>query len=172
MIKVIRLGKRWYNASLKYNNIYAINDALALAKRMAVFGRMPRRKALREYIIKRSLRHEGVVTEISHRDIKRMERAYKCEIPINIIDILEIIMEEIVIVREFFEYRAKDDAIISMHTIGNTIEYLRFVMDHMHDEQGEILPQFKKYEQEIAHVNRRIQEFDAKYLGVFDSIFI
>lgn len=58
-----------------------------------------------------------------------------------------------------------------MHTIGNAIEYLRFVMDHMYDEQGEILHQFKKYEQEIAHVNRRIQEFDAKYPGVFDSIF-
>lgn len=171
MIKVIRLGKSWYNANLKYNNIHAINDALALAKRMAVFGRFPKRKALREHIITKSLHRKGVVVEISHRDIKRMERASKCEIPINIIDILEIVMEEIVIVREFFEYRAKDDAIISMHTIGNTIEYLRFVMDHMHDEQGEILPQFRKYEQEIAHVNRRIQEFDAKYPGMFNSIF-
>lgn len=172
MRKVIKLGKRWYNSNLKYNNIYVINDALALAKGMSVLGHFPKRKALREHIIMKSRRRKGVAAEIRRKDIKRMERACKCEIPINIIDILEIIMEEIVIVRDDFEYRANDDAIISMHTLGNTIRYLRFVMDHMHDEEGNILPQFQKYQHEIAHVNRRIQEFDAKYPGVFDSIFI
>ena len=46
------------------------------------------------------------------------------------------------------------------------------LIDHMRGEQGDILPQFQKYEHEIAHVNRRIQEFDAKYPGTFDSLFV
>lgn len=171
MNKVIKLDKRWYNSKLKYNNIHAINDALAIAKHMSVFGRFPKRKSLREHIMLQSTYRKGVIAEVSHKDIKRMERAYKCDIPINIIDILEIIMEEIVLVRTNFKYRANDDVIISMHTIGNTIEYLHFVMDHMRDEQGDLLPQFKKYEDEITHVNRRIKEFDDKYPDVFDSIF-
>ena len=126
MSKVIKISKRWYNSSLKYNNIYAINNSLALAEQMSVLGCIPKRKALREHIMAISLQREGIVAKISHKDIKRMERACKCEIPINIIDILEFIMEEIVAVQELFEYRAKDDAIVSMHTIGNTIEYVRF----------------------------------------------
>ena len=169
MVKVIRLDKRNYGGP-KYNNLFKINNELAIATGMSVFNYIPKRRQLRKHII--AIHNTGNCRfPVSHKDIKRMERPNKCEVPVNIIDILEILICEIVCVKNRFNYRAQDENIISYHVLENTIEALRdfFAWLDAHPEGDR--PECDKYREEVEYVLKRLEAFDIKYPGVFNSLF-
>ena len=51
MVKIIRLKKNEFIPKSKFNNIFFINDALALAKGFVFLNNLPRRRALRKNLL-------------------------------------------------------------------------------------------------------------------------
>ena len=170
MLKVIRLDKKEYNGE-RYNNLFKIDNELALAEGLVAFDYIPRRKALRRRIIDLHNKTYDSEFPVSHKDIKRMERAYKCEIPINIVDVLEILITEIIQYKKDFNYRAQDDYIVSCHILKNTIDSLTIFKAWLNSHAYGIRPECDKYRDEVAYVSRRLEEFDQKYPQVFNELF-
>ena len=170
MKKVIRLDKQEYSGP-KYNNLFAINNELARAKELLALDYIPLRRAYRQQIIAKCNQNKSIVADVSHKDIKRMEKSRKCEIPINIVDILEVIVDEVKNHKQKFNYRANDQYIISMHMLYNTIDILNnFMVWIMAHDEG-IRPECYKYSIEACYVQKRLSEFDAKHPELFNELF-
>ena len=161
MIKVVRLDKRQY-AGAKYNNMFEINNELAKAKKMLTLDYIPQRYALRRKLIE-ECNKANIIPEVSHKDIKRLEKPIKCQVPINVMDILEVIVKEIIKNKDNFHYRASDDYIVSLHMIYNTIEsindFYHWLEAHPNSERAEC----EKYREEVNYIKAKIKEFDSKY---------
>lgn len=170
MRKVIKIDRRIYNGK-QYNNIFKINNELAIAKDKAVFNYIPKRKSLRRDII--NLHNSKYKSEfpVTHRDIKRMERPDKCEIPVNIMSVLEVIITEICLVKTKFSYRAQDNSIISCHALEGTVELLNLFDAWLNAHEVGERPECDKYRTEVAYVIQQIKSFDARHPGVFNSLF-
>ena len=98
-----------------------------------------------------------------------MEKSRKCEVPINIVDILEVIVDEIKNHKQKFNYRANDQYIISMHMLYNTIDSLNnFMVWIMAHDEG-TRSQCDKYRTEAHYVQKRLSEFDAKHPELFNE---
>ena len=159
--KVIRLDKREYIGP-KYNNLFTINNELARAKESLALDYIPLRRAYRQQIIVKCNQNKSIVAKVSHKDIKRMEKSRKCEVPINIVDILEVIVDEIKNHKQKFNYRANDQYIISMHMLYNTIDSLNNFMVWINAHDEGVRSQCDKYRTEAYYVQKRLSEFDAK----------
>lgn len=172
MLKVIRLDKREYGGG-KYNNLKKINESLAEAKQQFVFECIPSKKKLRKQIMKKCNERKTCIVPVSNKDIKRMERAKKCEVPINIVDILEIIITEIINNKDDFEYRApkNDNSIVSCHALNNTISAIRDFKDWLDAHDGGERPECDKYREEVKYVLKRLDEFNDKYPEIFNALF-
>lgn len=170
MKKVIRLDKQEYSGP-KYNNLFTINNELARAKELLALDYIPLRRAYRQQIIAKCNQNKSIIAEASHKDIKRMEKSRKCEVPINIVDILEVIVDEIKNHKQKFNYRASDQYIISMHMLYNTIDSLNnFMVWIMAHDEG-TRSQCDKYRTEAHYVQKRLSEFDAKHPELFNELF-
>lgn len=172
MRKVIRLSKRDYSKYIK-NNLSTIDDKLAIAEGMAVFNKIPRRRQLRQHFIDLSKQKSGCPFPISHKDIRRLERPAKCEIPVNIVDILELLVEDLKFYKDKFTYRADatDSSIVSIHILRNTIEQIRVFYQWLKGHMDNPSFENNKYRQEVNYVVKRLREFDSKYPGLFNSLF-
>lgn len=170
MKKIIKLDKQEYRGP-KYNNLFTINNELASAKELLSLDYIPLRRAYRQQIITKCNQRKNIVAKASHKDIKRMEKSCKCEVPINIVDILEVIVDEIKNHKQKFNYRANDHYIISMHMLYNTIDSLNnFIVWIMEYDEG-IRYQCDKYRTEAHYVKKRLSEFDAEHPGLFNELF-
>lgn len=178
MLKVIRLDKKEYRVN-RYNNMYYINEALAKAEKIFFMEYIPSRKKLRKHLINiandalEKKYGKGNFFPVSNKDIKRMERPRKFEIPVNIVDILDIIIKETISNKENFTYRASvgEDDIISQHALANTIYMLRAFKAWLDANDEGVRPECDKYREEVAYVAKRFEEFDELYPGLFNSLF-
>ena len=170
MLKVIKLDKKEYGRE-HFNNLFKINNELAVAKDLVAFDYIPKRKSLRKHIMNIHNKKCNCKFPVSHKDIKRMERPYKCEIPVNIVDILEIIITEIVQHKDKFNYRAQDTNIVSEHVLNNTIRTLKLFKAWLDAHENGVRPECDKYREETAYVCQRLEEFNKKYPQVFNDLF-
>lgn len=77
MNKVIKLDKASVKCK-KHNNIYAINEDLARVNGMVSMCYFPKRKEIREYIVKVHLNtYNNSPYKVSKKDIKRLENPRK-----------------------------------------------------------------------------------------------
>ena len=171
MNKVIRLDKQEYKGP-KYNNLFKINNELACAMGLVVFEYIPLKRSLRRHIIDKCNQKNNIIAPVSHKDIKRLETSQKCEVPINIIDILEVIVDEILIHRKEYNYRSNDQYIISMHMLNNTIDSLRNLIVWLSDNREGVRPECDKYRESVLYVERRLKEFDAAHPQLFNQLFV
>lgn len=171
MVKVIKIDKETVRCK-KHNNLYAINSDLARAKNMIAMMYFPKRKEFMEYIIKK---HKNMYPDspykVSKKDIKRLENPRKYEIPVNIVEILEILVEEVITNKDKVTYRASDDEILSKHMIFCTIKSLNnfaaWLAAHPIGER----PMNDKYRQEVSYVINALERFDLEYNFDFNSLF-
>lgn len=172
MRKVIKLSKREYRNYME-NNLSEIDDKLAIAEGMAVFNKIPKRKKLRRHFIDLSKRKADCPFPISHKDIRRLEKPSKCEVPVNIVDILELLVDDINIYRDSFTYRARpyDKSIVSVHILRCTIEQITMFRSWLKDHLDDQNYANNKYRDEINYVAGRLKKFDAEYPGVFNTLF-
>lgn len=171
MLKVIRLNKKEYNVE-SLNNLFKIDNELAVAEGLVAFDYIPRRKALRKRIMNLHNKNSKCEFPVSHKDIKRMERPCKCEIPVNIVDVLEIIINEIVQYKSEFNYRAQDDYIVSYHILKNTIDTLTIFKGWLDSHEEGVRPECDKYRQEVEYVYNRLKKFNEKYPHIFNELFL
>ena len=170
MNKVIRLDKQEYEGS-KYNKLFEINNELARAKGLVTLDYIPLRWSLRHHIIQRCNEKKDIIAEVSHKDIKRMEKSQKCQVPINIIDILEVIIDEIIKCKKDFNYRANDEYIISIHMLYNTIDSLKNLIAWLETHDEGIRPECDKYRDAVLYVKGRLEEFDVAHPELFNELF-
>ncbi len=170
MLKVIRFDKNEYQGG-EYNNAFKINNELALAEGLSIFDYIPKRKAYRKHIIKLCNSNPNIVAPVSHKDIKRLERADKCELPINAVDILETLVTEIEKMRDNFNYRAHDNYIISCHILQYTLEALTNFCMWLDAHEVGVRPECDKFRNEVEYIKERLRKFDEKHSGTFNSIF-
>lgn len=171
MLKVIRLNKKEYHGE-RFNNLFKIDNELSVAEGLVAFEYIPRRKALRKHIMDLHNKNNNCEFPVSHKDIKRMERPYKCEIPVNIVDILEIIIAEIVQYKKEFNYRSQDNYIVSCHILKNTIDTITIFKAWLDSHDYGIRPECDKYRKETEYVYNRLIAFDKKYPQVFNDLFL
>lgn len=170
MNKVIKLDKQEYLGP-KYNNLLIINNELACAMGLIALDYIPLRWNLRQHIMNKCNSDKQIIFKVSHKDIKRMEKSQRCEVPINIIDILEVIVNEILAHKEQFHYRANDNYIISMHMLYNTIDSLKNLIVWLEANEVGVRPECDKYRESVSYVKKRLEEFDAAHPHIFNDLF-
>lgn len=170
MIKVIRLNKREYNMGKTFNNLHDINDAAATAKGMVGFRNQIKRRMYRNFLINKS-KIKVPIFPVTHRDIKRIECPGKCEIPVNIVEILEVVVEDVRANHEIINYEANDDRIISEYMLENIVLLIKLFNEWLRIYPEGEQPCNDKYRRETAYIVRRLGEFNQKYPGTFDSLF-
>lgn len=167
--KVIRFDKCRYKGK-KYNHALEINKALALAEGICCFECIPKRRAYRKYIMSLCNRNSSLQYPVSHKDIKRLECAGKCELPINAVDILEVLIAEIAKMKNNFNYKAQDTYIISRHILNYTVESLEDFRLWLRGHKVGEMPECDKFRDEVAYIKKRLDEFDEKHPGIFNSL--
>lgn len=170
MLKVIRFDKSEYVGE-RYNNALNINNALAVARGMAVLKCIPKRRAYRKHIMRLCNERPNLPFRVSQKDIKRLECAARCELPVNVIDILEVLVSEIQGAKDKIKYRAQDNYIISFHILNQTLntleDFRRWLAGHNIGER----PMDDKYRDGVDYVKRRLDEFNKQNQGEFNSLF-
>lgn len=170
MVKVIRLDKREFNFGKKYNNLHDINDAVTEAMGMVGFRDQPKRRMYRAHVIAQA-KAKVPIFPVTQRDIKRVECPAKCEIPVNIVEILEVVVEDVQNYHNSIEYRANDSRIVSEYMLENIVQIIRLFYAWLRNHPLGERPHNDKYRDETAYIIRRLQEFDEDYPGVFDMLF-
>ena len=173
MNKVIRLGnnKQEYNLK-KYNNAYKIHSDLAIAKGLSVLNKYPMRRKLRIELVKKCNKNQKGIFKVSQKDFKRIEQAYKSELPVVLIDIMEVLYDELIKFKNKTKYRAPNDnvkilkfAIDQTHQILDV--YKAWLAAHGENEDSEK----NKYRKEMEYLEKRIDEFNKKHPGGYNDIF-
>lgn len=173
MRKIIKLRKSDFNTKKKdINNIVDINNALSLCLGIKTLLGVPKRKKFRKHII-------GITKPetfpVSGKDIRRLECPGKFEIPVNIVDILEKVIEEIKLNRNNFRYRAPENnnQIISDYSLHITLQHLNHFYSIFNDSDYNLEehPETLKYKEEIEYVKKRMIEFNEKYDYIFNDLF-
>lgn len=171
MRKAIRLAKREFRSTLR-NHAVEIDNKLAIAMGMVVFKKFPLRKKFGEYIRQQSKWKSGCVYEITRRDIKRLESPNKCEISVNIVDFLEIVITEIVYHKDSFKstYKVSDDgdSIVSMYMLRSTIEQVRLFRLWLADNENTADFANNQYRDEAQYIADRLAKFDKEHPGTFN----
>lgn len=187
VIKISRLGAHGQRPVIpKYNNLLAVNDALAKARDLTTCIDKPRRRAYQEMIIylSRTRYRDDMdsAVPISKKDIRRLERPGRGKIPVNIFDILEIIVRELAVEGQLehskFEYPNLErcDTIISEYLVRNSIALVTALWNTIllieADAAGEHPPvENLKYRDAAAYVLSRLEDFDNRHPGYFSSLF-
>lgn len=173
MRKVIRLAKREFRSNLR-NHAVEIDNKLTIAMDMVVFKKFPLRKKFGEYICQQSKWKSGCVYEITRRDIKRLESPNKCEISVNIVDFLEIVITEIVYHKDSFKstYKVSDDgdSIVSMYMLRSTIEQVRLFRLWLADNENTADFANNQYRDEAQYIADRLAKFDKEHPGTFNLL--
>lgn len=107
---------------------------------------------------------------VSHKDIKRLECAQKCELPITVVDILEVLVNEITNVKGKMNYIANDDYIISAHILNQTLDFLKSFFLGFTSTSISNRSENKKYITELNYVKNRFDEFNKLHPGTFNSL--
>ncbi len=173
MLKVIKINKYGFNARRKdINNIVHINNALAVSLNLATINGMPKRKSFRNFIIDK-IQIKPNEHSVSNKDIMRLERPWKFQIPVNIVSILETIVKQIVINKNTFFYRAatNDDRTVSAYALFHTIGQIRALIAYIDTHDLHSRPDIAKYQEEIKYVSDRFAEFDKEYPMIFNNLF-
>lgn len=177
MLKVIRLDKKEYEGK-KHNNLHEINKELASVKRIFVISNVPSRRKFRKQFVEianKELRkkNKNEFFPVSIRDIKRLEYPKKCEIPVNIVDILEILISEINKYKNDITYRAtdKENAIISYYILTNTIDSLNIFKSWLKSHEVGERPECDKFREEVKYVAKRLEDFNVSHSQLFNELF-
>lgn len=181
MRKVIRLKRdRAKLEKCKYNNLFRIDNELAIAEGEAILNTYPERKKLRRTIIDICNGNEQIkkkkIPEVSHKDIKRLEKASLCEIPINATVILDTIIAEIIKHKESFRYRAPESNtdIVYIYMIGLTYKLLELIYTKIEGKaykDNEDKERCEKYSKEINKTMKDLMELGLKYNYIFNELF-
>lgn len=168
MNKVIKMDKKMY-AGEKYNKLKQINDALAKAENMSILC-IPLRKQLRKHIIRIHKKRFPDSFRLSQKDIKRLERPDRCEVSVNTVDVLEILLDEISGNFSQFDYKVEDDRIVSCHILYNTInaliDFKEWLDAHKDDDEH---PENGKYRDSVNYLIERIRDFNANHPETFEE---
>lgn len=178
MLKVIRVSRTGIKIKrTDKNNIYYVDNDLAIELGFQTRFNMTRKKMFRNYIIEKSEKdntNKSPKYPISRRDIKRIENPGKMEIPVNIVDILETIILTITDKEGVkLSYRAPEDndQIVSEFLLEKTLLLLEQFYCLLNDEDEESHPEREKYRESIIYVKNRLEEFDSKYGFSFNEFF-
>lgn len=172
MKKVIKIDKKSVKCK-RHNNVFAINGDLARAKDMVAMSYFPKRKEFREYIVNiHANTYPNSPHKASRKDIKRLENPKKYEIPVNIVEILEILVNEVQTNKKKVNYRANDNLIISKHMLFCTLKSLNNFAEWLNANPIGLRPENDKYRVEVAYVVKALEEFDQKYNIDFNSLLI
>lgn len=168
MYKVIRFDKKNCVVREKYNNFYYMFEKLALAKKMKVLNRIPKKRELRTYLINKYEKNNHEF-KLSNKDFKRLERPRKYELPVNVVDILELFLDEVIKNKENFDYKCNDSEIVSIHMIKNSIDLLNVLIAFL-DDPDNSSAEAQKYAKSVEYVKSKLQNFDQKHNYTINSI--
>lgn len=178
MNKIIRMNfDRNLFKKNKYNNLFRIDNELAVAKNLVMFSVCPQRKKLRNQIIQRCNKMKDIPFKVTHRDIKRLERASKCEISVNSAFILRAIIEEIHDVRANYRYRAPDNDILSVYQYMINLSwvcfsglYLKISNELFNSEVDQ--ENCMKFNEEINYLMKGLIGLSESYNYCFNELFV
>lgn len=168
MYKIIRFDKKNCVVREKYNNFYYMFEKLALAKGMKVLNYIPKKKELRTYLIN-EYEKNNYEFKLSNKDFKRLERPRKYELPVNVVDVLELFLTEIIRNKTNFNYECNDSEIVSIHMIKNSIDLLNVLIAFL-DDPDNSNAKAQKYAKSVEYVKNKLQVFDQKHNYTINSI--
>ena len=168
MYKIIRFDKKNCIVREKYNNFYYMFEKLALAKGMKVLNYIPKKRELRTYLID-EYEKNNYEFKLSNKDFKRLERPRKYELPVNVVDVLELFLTEIIRNKTNFDYECNDSEIVSIHMIKNSIDLLNVLIAFL-DDPDNSNDKAQKYAKSVEYVKNKLQVFDQNHNYTINSI--
>lgn len=156
------------------NELPEINNALASAHSMVTIFNQIKRKKLRKYIIEQyNSKFPNSMRRLSQKQIIALEHPNTLVIPVNIVDILEIIVEDIKSNKSRFHYRAdnNNEDIVSMYMVKYTLYALQYFKAWLKAHKDNPRSGCEKYRKESNYISNRLEEFNSRYPGVFNSLF-